>query len=104
MAEGANGRRYRDVVAGSRGRRPKKILTLEPRQAEIYRNLCRVYLATQPSLDVAESLIQQALALAPSLRYRYLDAQALIWARRGKHEQALASLDRGDRLDPIAGA
>jgi tetratricopeptide (TPR) repeat protein len=78
----------------------KKILTLDPRQAEIYHNLCWVYLSTHRSLDTAESLIQQALALNPSPRYRYLDTQTRIWMRQGKYEQALASLEEAIGLTP----
>jgi tetratricopeptide (TPR) repeat protein len=78
----------------------KKILTLNPQQAEIYDNLCWVYLSTHRNLDAAESLIQQALALNPSPRNRYLDTQAVIWLRQGKYEQALASLDEAIGLTP----
>jgi tetratricopeptide (TPR) repeat protein len=78
----------------------KKILTLDPRQAEIYHNLCWVYLSTHQSLDVAENLIQQALALNPTPRSQYLDTQAVIWMRQGKYEQALASLDEAIGLTP----
>ena len=78
----------------------KKILTLDPPQAEIYHNLCQVYLSTHRSLDVAESLIQRALALNPSPRYRYLDTQVASWMRQGKYEQALASLDEAIGLTP----
>lgn len=70
----------------------KKILTLDPRMAEIYNNLCWVYVREHRHLDEAESLIQRALALNPSHRYFYLDTQAIIWMRQGKYEQALASL------------
>lgn len=78
----------------------KKILTLNPQQAQIYNNLCWVYLSTHRSLDEAESLIQQALALNPSPRYWYLDTQAVIWMRQGKYDQALASLDEAIALTP----
>jgi Tfp pilus assembly protein PilF len=78
----------------------KKILTLGPRQAEIYDHLCRVYLSTHRNLDTAENLIQQALALNPSPRYRYLDTQTLIRMRQGQYEQALASLEEAIGLTP----
>lgn len=80
----------------------KKILTLDPGQAEIYHNLCWVYLSTHQSLDAAESLIQQALALNPSPRHRYLDTQTVIWMRQGKYEQALASLEEAIGLTPLS--
>ncbi len=70
----------------------KKVLTLDPRMAEIYNNLCWVYLNEHRNLDEAEDLIQRALALNPSHRYFYLDTQAVIWMGQGKYEQALASL------------
>jgi tetratricopeptide (TPR) repeat protein len=78
----------------------KKILTLDPRLAEIYHNLCWVYLATQRNLDEAESLIHQALALHPFPRDWYLDTQAMIWLRQGKYEQALRPLREAIDLTP----
>jgi tetratricopeptide (TPR) repeat protein len=80
----------------------KKVLTLDPRMAEIYNNLCWVYLQEQRNLDEAESLIQRALALNPTSRYLFLDTQAVIWTRQGRYEQALASLTEAIRLTPSA--
>lgn len=80
----------------------KKVLTLDPRMAEIYNNLCWVYVQEHRNLDEAESLIQRALALQPSSRHLFLDTQAVIWMRQGKHEQALASLTDAIRMTPSA--
>jgi len=78
----------------------KKVLTLDPRMAEIYNNLCRVYAREHRNLDEAESLIHRALALHPSHRYLYLDTQAVIWMHQGKHDQALASLTEAIHTTP----
>ncbi len=80
----------------------KKVLTLDPRMAEIYNNLCWVYVQEHRNLDDAESLIQRALALQPSARYLFLDTQAVIWMRQGKYEQALASLTDAIQMTPSA--
>jgi len=80
----------------------KKILTLDPRMAAIYNNLCWVYLSTHRSLDEAERLIKRALSLNPLERYMYLDTQAVIWIRQGKDGQALASLEEALELTPLA--
>lgn len=80
----------------------KKVLTLDPRMAEIYNNLCWVYVQEHRNLNEAESLIQRALALDPTSRYLFLDTQAVIWMRQGKDEQALASLTDAIRMTPSA--
>jgi tetratricopeptide (TPR) repeat protein len=78
----------------------KKTLTLHTWQAEIYHNLCWVYLSTHWSLDAAESLIQQALARNPTPRFWSLDTQAVILRRQGKHARALTSLEAVVVLTP----
>ena len=75
-------------------------MTLDPRMAEIYNNLCWVYVCEHRNLDEAEDLIQRALALNPSQPYFYLDTQAVIRMRQGKYEQALASLTEAMRGTP----
>ena len=81
----------------------KKSLTLSSWIAQIYTAFCWDALCTHRNLDEAERLLQQALALLPSSRARYLRHPGIIWMRQGKPEQVSVPLDEaiGRPLDGI---
>ncbi|MGH2570005.1 MAG: tetratricopeptide repeat protein, partial [bacterium] len=70
----------------------RKILALEPQNADSRNALAFIFAVTGDSLDRAETLAEEALKLAPGLSAYWYDTLGWVRFRRGKHEEALEVL------------
>ncbi len=83
----------------------RRVIALKPAEAQAY-NALGYWLADSTSrLDEAETLIEKALSIAPDDAY-IIDSMGWLQYRRGRHERAIALLERAYRIkaDPEIGA
>jgi tetratricopeptide (TPR) repeat protein len=78
---------YEDAAAAFR-----RILALEPTNADSRNALAFIFAVTGDSLERAEALAEEALAIAPKLSAYWYDTLGWVRYRRGKHEEALEAL------------
>ncbi len=77
----------------------KKAIKLEPKNGDIYNNLCWVYIE-QNRIDKTGDLITTAMAATPEHRAYYLDTQGVILLRSGKIPESLAAFHEAIGLIP----
>ncbi|UCD50117.1 MAG: tetratricopeptide repeat protein [Phycisphaerales bacterium] len=76
----------------------KKLVALAPRESVGYRELARLYLASDAKLNEAKRLAQKAVELAPAAANYYV--LGLVCQRSGDRDSALAALRQAIQLDP----
>lgn len=78
----------------------KKAIHLQPRDGDLYNNLCWVYLEKKEKIDHAEELIRTALEMVPEHRAYYLDTMGVVLLRQGRTGEAIALLREAAELLP----
>lgn len=75
-----------------------KSIEENPTNAPVLNNLAAVYLAENQNLKEAERLVLRAIDLDPSRKPYYLDTLGSIYMKRGEHDLALSSYSEAEVL------
>jgi len=71
----------------------RKAIKMEPRNGDLYNNLCWVYLSQGKKLKKAEELISMAMELTPEHRGYYLDTLGAIYLKQHRYREAIGVLE-----------
>ena len=77
----------------------QKIIRLQPKDPRIYGKLVQLYIDNQIHLDIAISLAQTAIRLAPNSSI-YLNQLAWIYYNTGRYTEAEENLLKALKIDP----